>query len=52
MKKIQNDYGSTVLEVDELESDDSLLDLIKETYWKDKDFVKGIIFNSFFPVLF
>ena len=48
VNKIQNDYGSTVLEVDELESDGSLLDLIKETYWKDKDFVKGIIFNSFF----
>ena len=49
---IQNDYGSTVLEVDLLKSDDSVVDLVKEVYWKDDDFVKGILFYSFYSLLY
>ena len=52
VQKIQNDYGSTVLEVDHLKSGDSILDLVKEAYWKDDDFVKGIVFNSFYSLLY
>ena len=52
VQKIQNDYGSTVLEVDHLKSGDSILDLVKEAYWKDDDFVKGMVFNSFYFLLY
>ena len=52
VQKIQNDYGSTVLEVDHLKSGDSILDLVKEAYWKDDDFVKGMVFNSFYSLLY
>ena len=52
VQKIQNGYGSTVLEVDQLNSDDSVVDLVKEAYWKDDDFVKGMPFNSFHSLLY
>ena len=52
VQNIQNGYGSTVLEVDQLNSDDSVVDLVKEAYWKDDDFVKGILFNSFYSLLY
>ena len=48
VQNIQNDYGSIVLEVDQGNSIGSVVDLVKEAYWKDNDFVKGMLFNSFY----
>ena len=51
VQNIQNDYGSIVLEVDQIHSSGSVVDLVKEAYWKDNDFVKGMLFNSFYSKL-
>ena len=49
---IQNDYGSTVLEVDQPNSNGSVVDLVKEAYWKDDDFVEGLLLNFFNSLLY